>query len=68
MMPTMCAEASAYAQTGAMRQRRRLEDLRRAAAAIRADVDACQFTVVAPHNGRRSVHSAVHTSRRRDAR
>jgi ribosomal protein L28 len=42
--------------------------LRRAAAAIRADVDACQFTVVAPHNGRRSAHSAVHTSRRRDAR
>ena len=66
MMPTMCAELSAPARIGAVRQRRRLDELlRRAAALIRADVDRPTSTV--PPSRRSPEHLAVHTSRRSDA-
>ena len=66
MMPTMCAELSAPTRIGAVRQRRRLDELlRRAAALIRADVDRPTSTV--PASGRPPEHLAVHTSRRSDA-
>jgi hypothetical protein len=68
MMPTMCAELSAPARIGAVRQRRRLDELfRRAAALIRADVDVYRPTAAAPADTRPPERLAVHTSRRSDA-
>ena len=68
MMPTMCAELSAPARIGAVRQRRRLDELfRRAAALIRADVDVYRPTAAAPADKRPPERLAVHTSRRSDA-
>lgn len=68
MMPTMCAELSAPARIGAVRQWRRLDELlRRAAALIRADVDVDRPTSTVPASGRSPEHLAVHTSRRSDA-
>lgn len=67
MMPTMCAELSAPARIGAVRQRRRLDELlRRAAALIRA-VDVDRPTSTVPASRRPPEHLAVHTSRRSDA-
>ena len=68
MMPTMCAELSAHARIGAVRQQRRLDELfRRAAALIRADVDVYRPTAAAPADRRPPERLAVHTSRRSDA-
>ena len=68
MMPTMCAELSAPARIGAVRQRRRLEVLlHRAATLIRADVDVDRPTSTVPASGRPPEHLAVHASRRSDA-
>jgi hypothetical protein len=68
MMPTMCAELSAHARIGAVRKRRRLDDLfRRAAALIRADVDVCRPTAAAPAGSRSPESLTVRTSRRSDA-
>ena len=68
MMPTMCAELSAPARIGAVRQRRRLDELlRRAAALIRADVGVYRSTPVVPPGRRLAEHLAAHTSRRSDA-
>jgi hypothetical protein len=68
MMPTMCAELSAPARIGAVRQRRRLDELlRQAAAMIRAAVDVDRPTSTVPASGRPPEHLAVHTSRRSDA-
>ncbi|HXB89818.1 hypothetical protein [Mycobacterium sp.] len=69
MMPTMCAELSAPARIGAVRQRRRLEEpLCRAAALIRADVNVDLPTSTVPASGRPPEHLAVQTSRTSDAR
>jgi hypothetical protein len=68
MMPTMCAEFSAHARIGAVRQLRRLDELfRRAAALIRADVDVYRPTAAPPAGRRPPERLAVHTSRRSDA-
>ena len=68
MMPTMSAELSECAQTGAMRQRRRLERSGGPATVIHADVDVYRSTMVGSYNGSWSAeHSAIGTSRRLDA-
>lgn len=67
MMPTMCAELSAHARIGAVRQRRRPGELFRRAALIRADVDVYRPAAAAPAGSRPPERLAVHTSRRSDA-
>jgi hypothetical protein len=67
-MPTMCAELSAHARIGAVRQRRRLDELLcRAAALIRAYGDLARPTSTVPASGRPPEYLAVHTSGRSDA-
>jgi hypothetical protein len=68
MMPTMCAELSPHALTGAApEQRRRDERLRRAAPLIRADIDVYQYIPVVSPCGPLAEPIAVHISRRSDA-
>ena len=68
MMPTMCAEMSAPARIGAVRQRRRLEELlRRAASLIRVAANVARPTSTVPAGGCRPEYLAVHTSGRSDA-
>jgi hypothetical protein len=68
MMPTMCAELSPHAQTGAVpEQRRRDERLRRAAPLIRADIDVYQSIPVVSPSGPLAERIAVHTLWRTDA-
>ena len=68
MMPTMCAELSPHALTGAApEQRRRDERLRRAALLTRADIDVYQSIPVVSPGGPLAEHIAVHTSWRSDA-
>ena len=68
MKPTMCAELSAHAQIGAVREQRRFNlRLRKAAALIRADVDVYGSTPVVSPSRRRAEHLALPTFRRSHA-
>jgi hypothetical protein len=68
MTPTMCAELSPHAQTGAVpEQRRRDERLRRAAPLIRADIDVYRSIPVMSPSGPLGERITVHTSWRSDA-